>query len=259
MRGRAPDQHTSGSLRRRTRRSSADWSPEAARRFCTVSREYPGRALVLAFLFLLSIRSPLAAQDDRPQPGHWSCYTEYGQVTIYTTAVWEATALMGEVNNAFAQFLITKYGYKGQVFCGRANLEGATVAKLVADDQRRNAQWTSRGKKVVETTFAFDPAKTSLAFACVGFTRAGAAGQFADSLFLTRAIRIPASSEMGLNRAWTEYLTAAHSASPMYPGGCSLLGPDPAAYQAQIDNMPTAYNAQHPAIVHLDWAYTPQP
>ena len=91
----------------------------------------PTQAFTLAALTFLSARSALVAQDDRPQPGHWSCYTEYGQGTVYTTRVWEASALLGEVNNAFAQFLLTRYGYQGQVFCGRANLGGATVAKLV--------------------------------------------------------------------------------------------------------------------------------
>lgn len=219
----------------------------------------PTQALTLACLSLLSARSTLSAQDDRPMPGHWSCYTEYGQNTVYTTRVWDATALLGEVNNAFAQFLLTKYGYKGQVFCGRANIDGATVARLTDGDQRRNAQWKGQGKTMVETSFTFDPAKASLAFACVGFTRAQAGGQVVDSIFLSRVIRIPGSSQAGLTVAWNDHLKATHALSPLYPGGCSLLAPDPAGHQAQIDNMPTAYNARQPAIVRLDWTYTPRP
>jgi hypothetical protein len=44
----------------------------------------------------------------------------------------------------------------------------------------------------------------------------------------------------------------------MYPGGCTLLPPDPADHQAQIDRMPSVYNAQAPAILHVDWTYAPQ-
>jgi hypothetical protein len=217
----------------------------------------PTQALALAALTLLSAPSTLYAQGENPEAGNWSCYTEYGQATVYTTPVWEATALMAEVNNSFAQFLLTKYGYKGQVFCGRANLEGATKAKLVGDDQRRNAQWTRDGKKVVETTFAFDPAKASIAFGCVGFTRAQA--PFADSAFLSRVIRIPGSSQGPLSLAWTDYLKTTHPSTMTYPGGCIMLAPDPARHQAQIDDMPNAYNAPDKVVVHLDWTYTPRP
>jgi hypothetical protein len=219
----------------------------------------PTQVVAVVALALASAPSVLAAQDDRPQPGHWSCYTEYGQATVYTTPVWDATALMAEVNNGFAQFLLTKYGYQGQVFCGRANLEGATTAKLVADDQRRNAQWTGQGKKIVETTFTFDPAKASLAFGCVGFTRAQVGGKVADSVFLSPVIEIPGSSQAGLSTAWTEHLKATHPGPMSYPGGCTLLAPDPARHQAQIDDMPKAYNAPNAAIVRLDWTYPPRP
>jgi hypothetical protein len=38
-----------------------------------------------------------------------------------------------------------------------------------------------------------------------------------------------------------------------------MLPPDPAEHQGLIDRMPAAYNAPTPAILHLDWTYTPRP
>jgi hypothetical protein len=133
------------------------------------------------------------------------------------------------------------------------------VAKLVGDDQRRNTQWKGQGKTTIETTFTFDPAKASLAFACAGFTRTGTVGHFADSVFLSRVIPIPGSRQAELSVAWNEHLKVTHAASPLCPGGCRMLPADPAAHQARIDNMPTAYNSPHPAIVHLDWTYSTRP
>jgi hypothetical protein len=208
---------------------------------------------------LLSLSSAVAAQDDRPREGHWSCYSDYNQSTVYTSPVWDATAFMDQVSNGFGQFLFAKYGYKGRVSCSRADLSGSTLAGLTAGNRDRNAQWKAGGKPVVETTFTFDPAKTSLAYACVGFARVRAGGEFTDSIFLSRVLRIPGTSRAGLELAWNDHINGVHSGSPIYPGGCTLLSPDPAAHQAQIDAMPSAYNARNPAIVRLDWTYAPRP
>ncbi len=32
-----------------------------------------------------------------------------------------------------------------------------------------------------------------------------------------------------------------------------MLVPDPARHQAQIDDMPNAYNSPNKVVVHLDW------
>lgn len=218
----------------------------------------PVRRFIVVAIVQLAVYSAATAQE-RPEPGHWSCYTEYGQPTVYTTGVWDGTALMQEVTNAFSQFLLTKYGYQGQVFCGRATMTGSTTAKLMEGDHRRNAQWTANGKRVVETNFTFDPATASLAYACVGFTRVMLApGQFADSVFVSPVIRIPGSSDGPLSTAWSDYLKLAHPGGPMtYPAGCILLLPDPARHQAEIDNMPSAYNSPHPVIVRVEWNYQP--
>jgi hypothetical protein len=131
------------------------------------------------------------------------------------------------------------------------------MAKLTEDNARARAQWRGEGKTVIETTYTYDPAMASLAFACVGFTRVRAGTAFADSIFLSPVLRIPGNSQYGLDLAWTEYLQGSHGGSPMYPGGCTLLPPDPADHQAQIDRMPSVYNAQAPAILHVDWTYAP--
>ena len=217
------------------------------------------RHLIVDSVLFLSLTSAGAAQEDHAEAGNWSCYTEYGQGTIYTTPVWEATAFMGEVDNGFAQLLFTEYGYKGQVFCGRADLGGATVSELVTDHKRRNAQWTGQGKNVIETAFTFDPATASLAFACQGFTEFRAGTQTVDSVFLSPVIRIPGSSQAGLEAAWNAYLQKSHHGSPVYIGGCTLLAADPGRRQAQIESLPTTFRTTHPAILHVDWTYTVRP
>lgn len=215
---------------------------------------------VLTALSLLSIPWEIRAQTDRPIEARWSCFTEYGQSTIYTTPVWDATAFLIEVTNDFAQFLLAEYGYKGRVSCGGALLPTSTTAKLTDDNARTRALWRGEGKSVIETTYTFDPAKASLAFACIGFTRVRVGTAYADSIFLSPVQRIPGNSQYGVTLAWNEYLEESHPESPIYPGaGCTMLSPDPADHQGQIDRMPSAYNAQTPAILHLNWTYTPRP
>lgn len=220
----------------------------------------PTVPFVLTALSLLSIPWEIRAQTDRPIEARWSCFTEYGQSTIYTTPVWDATAFLIEVTNDFAQFLLAEYGYKGRVSCGGALLPTSTTAKLTDDNARTRVLWRGEGKSVIETTYTFDPAKASLAFACIGFTRVRVGTAYADSIFLSPVQRIPGNSQYGLTLAWNEYLEESHPESPIYPGaGCTMLSPDPADHQGQIDRMPSAYNAQTPAILHLNWTYTPRP
>jgi hypothetical protein len=38
-----------------------------------------------------------------------------------------------------------------------------------------------------------------------------------------------------------------------------MLPPDPAEHQAQIDRMPSVYNAPTPSILRVNWTYTPRP
>ena len=217
-------------------------------------------AFVLTALSLLSIPAELRAQYDRPIEARWSCFTEYGQGTIYTTQVWDATAFLTEVINDFAQFLLAEHGYRGRVSCGGALPATSTTAQLTDDDARTRALWRGQGKTVVETTYAFDPAEASLAFACIGLSRVRNGTAYVDSIFLSPVQRIPGNSQSGLTLAWNAYLAESHPGAPIYPGaGCTMLPPDPAEHQAQIDRMPSAYNAQTPAILHLNWTYTPRP
>ena len=220
----------------------------------------PTAPFVLTTLSLLSIPSEIRAQYDRPIEARWSCFTEYGQSTIYTTQVWDATALLTEVINEFAQFLLAEYGYKGRVSCGGALLATSTTAQLTDDNARTRTSWRGEGKTVIETTYTFDPAEASLAFACIGFSRVRDGTAYADSIFLSPVQRIPGNSQSGLTMAWNAYLAESHPGAPIYPGaGCTMLPPDASEHQAQIDRMPSAYNAQTPAILHLNWTYTPRP
>lgn len=220
----------------------------------------PTGPFVLTALSLLSIPSETTAQTDRPIEARWSCFTEYGHSTIYTTQVWDATAFLIEVTNDFGQFLLAEYGYEGRVSCGGALLPTSTTAQLTDDNARTRALWRGEGKTVIETTYTFDPARASLAFACIGFSRVRDGTAYADSIFLSPVQRIPGNSQHGLTLAWIDYLEESHPGAPIYPGaGCTMLSPDPADHQAHIDRMPSAYNAQTPAILHLNWTYTSRP
>jgi hypothetical protein len=220
----------------------------------------PRRPFVLSVLSLLAIPAGTRAQADRPIEARWSCFTDPGQSSIYTTRVWDATATLIEVTHGFAQFLLAEYGYKGRVSCGGALRSTSTTAQLTDDNAKTRALWRGEGKTVIETTYTFDPAKASLAFACIGFSRVRDGTAYADSIFLSPVLRIPGNSQQGLSLAWIEYLEESHPESPIYPGaGCTMLPPDPAEHQAQIDHMPSAYNAPTPAILHLDWTYIPRP
>jgi hypothetical protein len=220
----------------------------------------PTGPFVLTALSLLSLPPEIRAQTDRPIEARWSCYTEYGQSTIYTTPLWEATALLHEVTNGFAQFLLAEHGYEGRISCGGALLPTSTAARLTEENARSRAQWRAEGKTVIETPYTFDPARASLAFACVGFSRVRDGTAYADSIFLSPVVRIPGNSQRGLTLAWIAHLEESHPAAPIYPGaGCTMLPPDPAEHQALIDRMPSAYNAQTPAILRVNWTYTPMP
>ena len=70
----------------------------------------PTGPFVFTALCLFSIPREILAQADRPLEARWSCFTEYGQSAIYTTQVWEATALLIEVTNDFGRFLLAEYG-----------------------------------------------------------------------------------------------------------------------------------------------------
>ena len=220
----------------------------------------PTGPFVFTALCLFSIPREILAQADRPLEARWSCFTEYGQSAIYTTQVWEATALLIEVTNDFGRFLLAEYGYKGRVSCSGALLPTSTTAQLTDDNARTRALWRGEGKTVIETTYAFDPAKASLAFACIGLSRVRDGTAHADSIFLSPVQRIPGNSQSDLTLAWNAYLAESHPGAPIYPGaGCTMLPPDRAEHQAQIDRMPSAYNAQSPVILHLSWKYIPSP
>jgi hypothetical protein len=52
------------------------------------------------------------------------------------TAVFDVQALPDQVGNAFSQYLMTKYGAKGNPSSSMAYLSGSTLAKLQADQWR---------------------------------------------------------------------------------------------------------------------------
>jgi hypothetical protein len=212
-----------------------------------------------AAVWLTGMASSANAQEDHPAAGYWDCYTDFNEPTVYTTPVWEMTAYMDQVTNGFGEFLFSKYGFKGRVFCGRANLAPAILPTLKTGDQRRNAQWKAQGKPVVETTYTFDPARDSLPYACYGMSRHQGSSGPVDSVFLSSVIRIRGVMRDSLAVAWNDFIIKVHSGLAYVPAGCILLSPNPEMRKTQLENRPTAYNVRSPAIVTLDWTYPPRP
>jgi hypothetical protein len=77
------------------------------------------------------------------------------ETTAYFSEIFEMNAGKGAVENAFAQLLSTKYGYKGQVGCGMAQKGPTILAKLKDDHARFVKQLNQQGIKVVETGWAY--------------------------------------------------------------------------------------------------------
>ena len=216
---------------------------------------FPLRCCVLAFSSLLIPARILAAQgDDRPQEGHWSCFTAYDPgESIYVTPVWDGAALMQEVSNAFSGFLFTKYGYKDRVFCSRAIMSGSTVAKLTGDNESRNKQWAAAGKKIVATGWTFDPASARLPYLCAGYAQVRTAGVLKEYHFINKVLQIPGSTQDKLSLAWVDYLNKLNPGYYYQSPGCLLLPAEPTAQKERIDGQIGMYAARKPEIVRTEW------
>lgn len=217
------------------------------------------RLVALALVASLVNPPMLLAQGERSLPGIWSCMTESDaqHTTVYMTPLWETTAQSQEVSNGFAQLLLEKYRYKGRIFCSRANPGPGIREKLEGDQTRYVAQLKGAGKTVVLAAYRYDPASTSLAFACSGFSQHMAGATKVDSVFLSHVFRVAGDVAGPMSKAWNDYLVASHHADPAYAGGCALLPPDPAEHAARIAEFPKAWNSPSPVVMTLDWQYSP--
>ena len=104
------------------------------------------RILNVALIVLLSA---LAFGGESPMSGYISCQSDPTQATLYFSSTYDSA--MSNDGYAFAQFLSTKYGYKGSANCNVANKATTTIAHLQAGHDATVAQWRSNGKKVVDT------------------------------------------------------------------------------------------------------------
>jgi hypothetical protein len=106
-----------------------------------MTRSY--RSLLLGVATTLCLSSTLLAQSDRPANGRWQCDTNMGGPTIYATPYFEWTGLAGELQNAFQQHLLARYGYKERVNCRMGSPGGPTVAQLdAASFALRGSRWS---------------------------------------------------------------------------------------------------------------------
>ena len=217
----------------------------------------PGPLLVVVLASGLAIGPGLAAQGDAPQPGHWSCQTVIVNHTIYLSGVFDETALMNEVATGFAQLLVTKYGFKDHVSCGRATMSGSTLAGLQAGQKDQVAQLRKRGETVVETGWIFVPAKASLPYVCAGAVQVRKAGQTQDYYYMTGVMELPGNSVGDLGTAWHDYLKGLHPGFLFNPAGCNLLSADPALRQTQVAGMVDQFKAYKYEITPVDWTYRP--
>ena len=216
----------------------------------------PLRVSLVTLAFTICLAPMLAAQDDRPQEGRWSCFTAYDAgPTIYVTPVWDETALISEVQNGYAQHLLTEYGFTGQVFCSRATMDGSTTAQLTTDNASRNRAWEADGKRIVDTGWRFSPASASLPHLCAGYAQVGDAGTVQEYQFVNKVLRIPAATQSKLTLAWVDYLNELHPGWYYVDAGCMLLPADPVEQQVRIDAQVEMRAARNPEVVRLDWEW----
>ncbi len=217
----------------------------------------PGPLLVLVLAAGLAIGPELAAQADSPQPGHWSCQTVIVNNTIYLSGVFDETALMDEVETGFAQLLVTKYGFKDHVSCGRATMSGSTLTGLQAGQKDQVAQLRRRGDTVVETGWIFVPARASLPYVCSGAVAVRKAGQTLNYYYMTAVLGMPGNIARDLGTAWHDYLKGLHPGFLFNPAGCNLLSADPALRQTTVDGLVDQFKAYKYEITPVDWTYRP--
>jgi len=215
-------------------------------------------------LLLVALLGPLAAsvlvaQVDRPARGYWQCDTRSDPQTIYATPFFDWTGLTAEVQNAFQQELIAKYGYKGQVSCSMAYANGQTMSGLQADLQRQYSQLRSQGRKIVETGWTMASPGVTLAYGCFGMARVRRPGMPDSAYLLTsKVFRLPPDDHgTELGNAWVDHLKEIHPGWYFQSAGCLLLPADPASHQAIYDSQAQLYANWKPTVTQLDWQFVP--
>jgi hypothetical protein len=221
-----------------------------------MTRSYRSPLLGVATTLLLS--STLLAQSDRPANGRWQCDTNMGGPTIYATPYFEWTGLAGELQNAFQQHLLARYGYKERVNCRMGSPGGPTVAQLDADMKRQHGQFRAQGKQVVEVPWTIASPGVTLAYTCFGVAQVRRTGM-ADSTYVLRSaiFRIQAGNQAELNTSWVDHLKRLHPGWYFQSPGCNMLPADPAEHQAYIERHVAMYERFKPNVTQLDWQYRP--
>ena len=216
------------------------------------------RPLVLVALVAPVGVSTAVAQFDRPARGNWHCDTQADPQTIYATPFFDWTGLGGDLQNAFEQHLIAKYGYKGRVSCSMGSPNGRPIAELQADMQRQYSQFKAQGKKIVETGFTMASPGITLAYGCFGMATVRRAGMPDSSYVLTsKVIRVKPGDQGEMGMAWIDHLKSIHPGWYFPSPGCLLLPADPAAHQAIYDSQAQMYANLKPKVTQLDWQFVP--
>ena len=218
----------------------------------------PPHPLLFVLAAILLVTPALVAQSDRPANGRWQCDTNVGGPTIYATPFFEWTGLGDELQNAFQQHLLTRYGYTERVSCRMGSPNGLTVAQLDADMQRQHAQFRAQGKKVVAVPWTINSPGVTLAYTCFGVAQVRRAG-VGDSTYVLRSgiFRIKEGTQGELGTSWIDHLKSLHPGWYFPSPGCSLLPADPATHQEYVARYLAAYERFKPQVTLLDWQYRP--
>ena len=209
--------------------------------------------------FAMVVAAPaLLAQSDRPAKGWFRCDTNTGGVTIYATPFFDWTGMFDELQNAFQQHMLSKYGYTERVNCSMASPNGNTLATLQADMQRQYAQFRAQGKKIVEIPWTIASPGITLAYQCFGVAQVRRAGM-PDSTYLlhSKIFRIAVGTQAELSLSWVDELKRLHPGWYFPSPGCNLLPSDPAAHKDFYDRTAAMYASLKPRVTQLDWAYRP--
>jgi len=219
-------------------------------------KQAPG-LLTLCLPVLLLLPKPAVAGESEPfaTDAHWWCHTATTDNPIYVTVVWDGDFAPDEVPNGFGQYVLSKHGYKGQVYCSRATRNLSTMATIQAGHQLQMDTWKKSGLKVVETGWWFDPATVTLAYQCNGVVNTMNGTQMVYSAYYTKVQRIPPSSVARLFKDWDAWLNAQNPGKYINAKGCNLLPADPAKAQAMTTAQLDQWKSFNAKITQVDWTW----
>ena len=214
-------------------------------------------AAALATTSLLAARVEAGETPYGVATDHWLCIASDDPHTSYYSNVFDVQGDRGEVDNAFAQALAAKYGYKGEAPCAVYPVSGPqsadnTRAMQIAQDARA-------GKKAVELDWSYQPGAVSLPYVCYANIRVQKAGQSTNYLYATPEFRLAGNNGESLRDAWRAHQIELHPGFRAAEEACELLPADDAKRSERMTALANRWHMDQLSVVHDDWKFTGAP